>query len=390
MAKKCVNCGNQVRPGAKFCGICGFAIGDLDKSVHLPGSTASSKNKSGEVAKNANVCPHCRKVNRPGVRFCAHCGKALPLESSLPGKGTFVETGSQSQKRRSPILTLGLIAAALVVVCGSLFLAAWGFGWLDRILLPEKSTTTSQAVVQISTSTQLSPITSTSTIPLDDTNGTKTPTKTVTKVPPSPTITRTLPPSMTPTPEILPAFSDDFNGTLDQWYAWENRPGELTQNLFLPSIKGNEYLDLVGYGYDKVGVTALQTTTIASGVVIEFSAEVVENILEPKLYFDWYPGVEARQPYRIGPFFLVIDSSEAVFHYTNIGIDQECVMTSEGTGTKLYRIIIGSDWTINISIGDGADENEMCSVIIDELPDTVGRITFSGFGFIDNVKIFEP
>jgi len=389
MANQCEKCGKTIRPGTNFCGFCGHVIGDSEGAVHLPGGVYSHQGP-GDLSQQVDPCPHCGKINRPGVKFCANCGKGLTTgktKSSPPSGGTPVHP---KKKRRSRIVTLGFLFAAAVVVCGSIFLAAWGFGWLDRIFLPETSTTTPGTVAQASTETEPSAMRATNTAAVESKDETATPTVTATEIPPSPTITKTLPPTKTFTPAPVPALMDDFNETLDKWYSWTDRPGDITSNIFPASIKGNEYLDLVGFNYDKVGVTAIQTTTIASGLSIDFRAEVVENFLNPSLFFDWYPGLEPRNPWRIGPFFLVIDSESVIFRYKSAGSDQECIVPSDGTVMKLYRIVFGPDWNVRISVGDDSGVEEICSVTIDKLPDTVGRITFSGFGFIDSVKVFEP
>jgi len=389
MANQCEKCGKTLRPGTNFCGFCGHVIGDSDGAVHLPGGVYSHQGP-GDLSNQVDPCPHCGKINRPGVRFCSNCGKELAA-----GKSRSIPTpeGSPVQpkkKRRSRIVTLGFLFAAAVVVCGSVFLAAWGFGWLDRILLPETSTATPGSVADDLKETQVPDVRPTQTEVVESKNETATPTVTATEIPPSPTITKTLPPTMTFTPAPIPALMDDFDDTLDKWYSWTDRPGDVTSNIFPPSIKGNEYLDLVGFSYDKVGVTAIQTTTIASGLSIEFWAEVADNLLSPSLYFDWYPGFEPRNSWRIGPFFLVIDNDSVNFRYKSAGSDQECIAPSDGSAMKLYRIVFGPDWNVRISVGDDSSVEEICSVTIDKLPETVGRITFSGFGFIDSVRVFEP
>ena len=50
----CVECGNQLAPGAKFCSNCG------------------AKQQSATA-----VCPGCGQPTNPGAKFCMNCGQKL-------------------------------------------------------------------------------------------------------------------------------------------------------------------------------------------------------------------------------------------------------------------------------------------------------------------------
>jgi len=60
----CPSCGNQVKPGAKFCGSCGARIGG-SPPVSPPQPPPSP------------ACPRCGAVVVPGKKFCGACGQKL-------------------------------------------------------------------------------------------------------------------------------------------------------------------------------------------------------------------------------------------------------------------------------------------------------------------------
>jgi predicted nucleic acid-binding Zn ribbon protein len=55
----CQQCGNPIKPGAKFCGSCGAGIIGSSPVVTTP------------------VCPSCGKPFTPGKKFCGSCGQKL-------------------------------------------------------------------------------------------------------------------------------------------------------------------------------------------------------------------------------------------------------------------------------------------------------------------------
>lgn len=73
----CIQCGNPVRCGAKFCPTCGAA-------VIQPAPTTS-----GDVPANSNIpvqlqCPGCGSSLRTGARFCPRCGRAVIEIDRMP------------------------------------------------------------------------------------------------------------------------------------------------------------------------------------------------------------------------------------------------------------------------------------------------------------------
>jgi hypothetical protein len=386
MATPCPKCGKSIRQGAKFCGFCGHILGD-------PGTGQPLAAAPPEQRSVGNPCPHCGKLNRQGVKFCASCGKGLaPLSAgSPPTPPPSPGPVRPSKPKRSRLVTFGFLAAVAVVVCGSLFGIAWGTGLLDGIL-PEKtpagpevaSGDTGTLVPTTTDSQTLAPIITTAATLLD----TPTPTETLVVFTPTQQPTETPLPTITNTPEPNILLKDDFNGDLGLWEGWSQRPLSILDGIFPAEISLGEYLEMMGMDYKAVGVTSIQTVTLESGLVIDFSAEA-DNYFNPSIYLDWNPGIESRQPFRIGPLYLEVNNTEVVFHYKNKDIDQECSASINGTGMRLYRIEFGPDWEVKVFMDNGG-LLEICSVTIDEPYDVVGKLTFSGFGLVDSIVVTGP
>jgi hypothetical protein len=291
------------------------------------------------------------------------------------------------------VVTIGFLAVIGVVVCGSLFGIAWATGLLDGILLIPPATETAVAdtgAVDLGGADTQTPVQ----VPTDTVESivdvpTDTPVSTETEVPPTETPTETPLPSDTPLPTAtstpVALFLEDFTGGLDQWETWESR---LVNGLIPAQIILGEMLDVKGFFYDRVGATANQPIDLVPGLVIEFEAEVT-NPGGWSLYFDWYPGEVRRPTGLIGPLSLEISPTEAELKYIEAGSERDCGIDMDDTEMKLFRIEFGPDWEVAVYYDDG-ELTEICTVTIDPPANTVGRITFSGWGWVDSIVIMEP
>ncbi len=384
MTNECPKCGKPVRLGARYCGFCGYMLNKADPGVKKPadlsqaGRTSPKHQQPPEVSLGFTTCPYCGKANRPGVKFCASCGKQLtpvpppPAPPSLPLKKDKIPKG-----KRPRIVSLGFLVGWFVIICASLVAIAYRFGFLDTILPSETFT---EVAVGNETITN-TPIESTQTpSSTPEPTRTETPTSTITPSETSaPTITNT------PTPKVV--FEDDFTQGLEKWQTWENRPVDIGEGLLPPQIILDQFLDLKGFNYDEVGVTSILTFTLVSGMVIEFEAEVDNPLTEP-LYFDWYPGDESRPLDELGPIFLEINNTEAIFHYQSNGNEIDCPVPLHDPTMRTYRISFGQDWKVTFFIGSN-EIDEVCKGVIDQPDQLFGRITFSGFGLIDRIAITQ-
>jgi serine/threonine-protein kinase len=101
---RCSNCGQNIRPGAPFCGACG-----------------TPANGSQTVARSS--CPHCGSALREGAQFCAACGTSVEVERT-PGPTR------EAERVGFAINPAFIIAAALLgvtlVVLGVIFFTRSG------------------------------------------------------------------------------------------------------------------------------------------------------------------------------------------------------------------------------------------------------------------------
>jgi len=69
---QCLNCGNQLRDGAKFCGKCGTRQDSAGSPVHHMGSGTvdAADPATATEAPQAETCPKCRKTLVPGSTSC--------------------------------------------------------------------------------------------------------------------------------------------------------------------------------------------------------------------------------------------------------------------------------------------------------------------------------
>lgn len=102
----CPKCGSPLRPGARFCGVCG---------ENLPAQVKPGHEQPAAAAPVEAICPHCGKPVRLEARFCHSCGKqiepavetvsetAVPADESLGGDAA----STQETRRVQPHPTLG-------------------------------------------------------------------------------------------------------------------------------------------------------------------------------------------------------------------------------------------------------------------------------------------
>lgn len=249
MSATCPNCGKTVRTGAKFCSHCGKempATVPLSQETSLPPEPASvpetepgapepspaepqpAEQQSAEpqaAAPVTEICLHCGKTIRQGIKFCNYCGKPTAAAGAVPvtlAKSTGAvppppaaippmqpPAGAEAPKKKGRkkgciVILIVLLAAGLLLVAAA-FLALRGtFGDLQLPAPVEEF------------ASRLGKTTPTSE-PTRTPKPTKTPTATET---PEPTFTPTLTltPTMTPTPEPEYTFYDSFETGLNDWW----------------------------------------------------------------------------------------------------------------------------------------------------------------------------
>ena len=68
---KCLECGFENRPGARFCKQCGQPLQTQAAPPAVPPPAVT-------------ICPACGATAKPGARFCPRCGKQLAAEPATP------------------------------------------------------------------------------------------------------------------------------------------------------------------------------------------------------------------------------------------------------------------------------------------------------------------
>ena len=383
MAQKCPNCGQPTRTGARFCGFCGTNLGATDPEERRPDASpnlrqASPKKQNVSYSATTNPCHFCGSYNRPGVKFCASCGRQLSSNDIPPVPPPLPQTEDRKiGNKRSRLTAIGILAGVLVIICVSLIIITQNLGLYETIF--PKGTSTEVGI-------ELSDLTNTPVDPTQIPSSTQEPTNTSVPTPtPSPTETSFPTVTHTPTPKVI--FQDHFDQGLGNWEPWGSEGLAVESELLQPQVILDDYLELKGYNYDQVGVTSIQTYTLVSGMVFDFKAEV-ENPIDANLFFDWYPGNEIRSPDELGPIYLEIRNSETVFHYISNGKEIDCRVPLPEPGMRTYRLVFGADWELILLIGEG-NLDEVCRSIIDQPDDLFGRITFSGFGLVDRVSVTQ-
>lgn len=90
LAPVCLSCGALLRPGARFCPVCGQSV-----------PAASPPSLAGKGAGGlgpAPTCVHCSAPIRPGAKFCRACGQpvtAAPLSLTCPNCNAPLQPGVQ-------------------------------------------------------------------------------------------------------------------------------------------------------------------------------------------------------------------------------------------------------------------------------------------------------
>jgi len=145
MAKNCPNCDVPLREAAKFCTACGHVIqkpeAPSSAAAPPPGAVqlAAPPPAQPAVVPGGNICQHCGKGNRSGVKFCATCGKQMltPQQpSSLsPTPTQRLPVDAPPVRSRARLLTVSFLVLVILMVCVSIVGIGWGLG-VDVLLFP--------------------------------------------------------------------------------------------------------------------------------------------------------------------------------------------------------------------------------------------------------------
>jgi hypothetical protein len=278
-------------------------------------------------------------------------------------------------------VTVGFLVGVLVIVCGSILGIAYGFGGIDWVLnwiaTPTPTRIASVAVEPVKPIATL-----TSPTPQPDVEVTVTPQEPTQVVnTPTATPTKTLMPTITNTPGSVVFFEEDFTRGLDNWEQWRET------GMPDPRIIMDDFLQLNGLDYDKVGITSKILVPLVPGMMFEFEAEV-DDLEDRFLYFDWYPGPTKRPVNRLGTLYLGINNVEVLLYYSQDPNNMRCNLDLDGTVLRRYQIEFGPNWEVNLFVDDELQAE--CSGIFKPPEILEGHVTFSAWGRVDSFKITMP
>ncbi|HPC06464.1 MAG TPA: zinc-ribbon domain-containing protein [Anaerolineaceae bacterium] len=169
MSVTCPNCGKTVRTGAKFCSHCGKempATVPLSQETSLPpepapvpetepgapeASPAEPQPAEPQPAVPATeICLHCGKTIRQGIKFCNYCGKptaaagevpaAQAIRQSVPPPAAIppmqppagAEAPKKKGRKKGCLILLIVLLAAVILLAAAAFLVLRGtFGDLQ-------------------------------------------------------------------------------------------------------------------------------------------------------------------------------------------------------------------------------------------------------------------
>lgn len=402
MSSTCQHCGKPVRPGARFCGSCGSALQEA--------KAAPSPKAEGDL------CPHCGEPVRPDAKFCASCGQSIPTAvedavivavaasshdetvttqeqppPSEPGDpasdaGIPPSDTPPSKSFFSRYWWLVLLGGLLcvIIITGSILYTQDPFDWqaTDTPAAAVVATVTvTETPVQIETDEERTPTESqtpiaTTSKTLEPTFDEQTQEASTTPETGTPSLGSTvpLPPTETSTPEIV--LEEDFEAGLDEnWDVW----GQPTPTTSGPNT--NKALDLDG-DLDMVGVTYKEDISIEPILEISFDAALKDISPDDNLTFYWDPGSESRQPgKRPGPIQVLIGDEMA--QLIIVQKNPACQYELPDNKSRTYSVAIGENSSVSFLV----DGENVCSVTMQGLPESIGLISYSGRGWVDNVLI---
>lgn len=388
----CSKCGKEVRPGARFCGSCGSPIEELQSpSPSLEEQT---------------ICPHCSKPIRKDAKFCPSCGLSIPAAAEVapaaptseqppgaaippppPSSGIPLETPPPGRSAFSRYWWLILIIIILCLASSALVIILARNGTIDIPFITPATETPLPAQTEILPPTATQTFEPTFTLTLIPTSSpTFTPEPSPTEELPTATIpaeeteliepTSTQEPTSTPEPEII--FQDDFTTQLTQnWETWGDPPP--------PAIEGagrNRALKFDS-ALREGGVTTLESFSVSPVFEVTFDAALIELSPDHAIAFDWYEEANGVEPGQPGLIQIVINQEKA--EMVILRSDPNCSSPIRDTNFHTYQIRFDSQSNATFLI----DNQQICTLTNQGFRIEVGKLTFSGRGWIDDVIITQ-
>lgn len=351
----CPNCSKPVRREAKFCNNCGFELTKVDRQEMIPPTE-----------------PGITPVPEPTAQAVPPADVKAPEIPSKPSRGK---------------VWIWALLGLIVIVCGLVAAAAYlyvqdplGLFAAATETLTPTSQPTDTAAPQITetppqaltetpfpTNTVVIPTVS----PTLSLPGTTEPVSTAETETAGPTETSVQP---TASPQTIVIFEDDFSGNLDtKWNLW-GVPEAETDKLF-----DKPFLKLTG-APNMAGVTSLILVPLRPGVVIQFAVLLPQEAMQDTLALDWDPGESFREPGDgSGLLRAMIQNEQVTFE---IPSPLNCILPLEGERDHVYMIKILEEMRVSFEV-----DGQVCPVLESDLRRGGGRVSISGVGAVDYIKV---
>ena len=100
----CINCGTKLEPGAKFCPVCGVAVGSSAPSLNVPpiptATPANHVTRQQEYAGTVLKCPNCGAVISQTTAICPECGHHITSQAAVSSVQSFSDKLMLLESRR--------------------------------------------------------------------------------------------------------------------------------------------------------------------------------------------------------------------------------------------------------------------------------------------------
>ena len=116
---KCLNCGNEVKPGASFCTMCGQKIADenCQQREEVTGQNIQEQNiNSDNQTPELKRCPICLNELKEKAVFCNNCGTAVNNLEKADNEQPVTVQAQKNVKTKSPNKNIIILVIVLAVV----------------------------------------------------------------------------------------------------------------------------------------------------------------------------------------------------------------------------------------------------------------------------------
>jgi hypothetical protein len=133
-----------------------------------------------------------------------------------------------------------------------------------------------------------------------------------------------------------------------------------------------------------LGVTYKEDVSIKPILEISFDAALKDISPDDNLAFYWDPGRESRQP-GDGPGPIQVFLGDEMAQLIIVQENPACQYELLDIKSRTYSVTIGENSNVSFLV----DGEMICTVFMQGLRESIGLISFSGRGWVDNVLIVK-